>query len=102
MENAAGGASVVFGVVQNALLHAVGIHDLRFKNVAVGGQGQHAAESRSVQQKPLPGKFNRNAAINIFQIIIQEFFNAAVGGAGVIEQQAIFFLKISQKGFGNL
>ena len=51
VEDALGGAAVAFWIVQDALLNAVGIDDVRTEMVAAGGEGQGTGNAVAVEDQ---------------------------------------------------
>ena len=99
MKNSGGGATVAFRIVQNALLDAVGIDDVRRKILAIHRQRQHAGEAGAIQREGAHGQLGRR---HVLQIIVEKRLDARVGGAEVLAEEPVLFARPRGHGGGDL
>lgn len=82
VERAFGGAAVIRGVVQNALLNAVARYDVGFECIAVRRQREFPRHPVAVEDNAITGQayFFRTT---IREVAVEEILNTLVGGAKV-------------------
>jgi hypothetical protein len=96
VEDAARGAAVAHGIMQDSLWHTIGIQVTRREAGGVGRKRHRACEATAIENKSARGQAGR-AAWTIAQVSIDKGLNARIGGAKVITEQAFLFIMIAEQ-----
>ena len=102
MKNSLCGPPVASGIVQDALLHAVGLQIFASKRVAAKRQGQRTREARPVKQEGIAGKLRGALRANVLQIIVEECLNPPIDRTKRIPEHEILLVVIPEQGAGHL
>ncbi len=95
MKNALGRPAIAAGIVQDALLHAMGRKNVTHVPVGVRGEGQNPGQVGSIQDQGGRGQ-TRNFSDGC-EVAIKEVLDALVDRAEEIRQRPIFFPAQRQK-----
>ena len=97
-----GGAAVAAGVVQNAVLDAVGGDDLAGEGVAVGGEREFTGDAVTVKDDCATGEAERvGGADDVREVAVEELLDALVGGAAVVLQEPRLLIEVGEQTAGE-